>query len=114
MKEETENKIKLLESRFSDIRSIEELAKDVSIELSKLEKYDKERQKSFQLKIRGDYCYDNQRGSRSTNQEQYLTIPRELGERFLSELVAYKKRKLAEYEDKIDSIQVFDPSRIYN
>lgn len=114
MKEETKNKINLLESRFSEVRRIGELAKDISMELSKLDKYDKERSKLFTLKITGDYCYDNQRGSRSTNQEQYLTIPRELGERFLSELVAYKKRKLAEYEDKIDSIQVFSPSRIYN
>ena len=36
MKEETKNKINLLESRFSEVRRIGELAKDISIERSKL------------------------------------------------------------------------------
>ena len=46
-------------------------------------------------------------------EEQNILVPKELGDAFLEKLIAWKRRQLAQLEEKANNIQVFDPTTIY-
>lgn len=113
MKEETKEKFELLNKRFKDIQYLENRIRDLSREVSDVDLFDPTHTKSYSLSVKGDYKYDQIKGRSLIGQEQNLIVPKELGDEFLEKLLAWKRRQLAQLEEKANNILVFDPTTIY-
>lgn len=113
MKEETQKKFELLNNRFKDIQYLENRIKDISNEVSDVDLFDPTHTKTYSFKVRGDYKYDPRKGTAKYGQEQSFLVPKELGDEFFEKLIAWKKRQLAQLEEKANNILVFDPTAIY-